>query len=493
MNRLGTYTGNGIVLTYQIGENAPTMSYTGKNEQASATLPSLTAKRMGNYQYWPAGPNNNDPDVCAALIKGNRLLPSLIEKQVAILYGTGPMLYTEKINDDGTVSRHYLKDPEIEAWLESWQKAGIPNSYKEYLRKNIRSYYYSEGIFSQWLLSKGTVIGLKGNLPVAGLKHISELRVRQATVQDIARRKDIEDSDFNLVLIGNWAESSQQEFKVFPRFDPMNPLSRNGAVSYSKNSNYETDIYATNVFFEGIKGWIRGCNATPEYINSFLENSLSARHHIIIPNAWYDAKKKALEELCSENAEKKAEGAKDSELIKIKVGDDEIEVGTEYSAVLLDKYVNMELKHLTNFLSGRGKNQGKTYATRSFMNESGDLEKWIIEEIPQKYKEYIEALISYDKRADMVLLSAKGIDPSISNITSDGTISKSGADAYYNYIIYLTQQAIPEDVVCADLNFAISLNFPEKYASGIRIGFHRPSVQRQEEISPNDRLKNQQQ
>ena len=62
------------------------------------------------------------------------------------------MLYTEKINDDGTVSRHYLKDPEIEAWLESWQKAGIPNSYKEYLRKNIRSYYYSEGIFSQWLL-----------------------------------------------------------------------------------------------------------------------------------------------------------------------------------------------------------------------------------------------------------------------------------------------------------------------------------------------------
>ena len=191
MNRLGTYTGNGIVLTYQIGENAPTMSYTGKNEQASATLPSLTAKRMGNYQYWPAGPNNNDPDVCAALIKGNRLLPSLIEKQVAILYGTGPMLYTEKINDDGTVSRHYLKDPEIEAWLESWQKAGIPNSYKEYLRKNIRSYYYSEGIFSQWLLSKGTVIGLKGNLPVAGLKHISELRVRLATVQDIARRKDI--------------------------------------------------------------------------------------------------------------------------------------------------------------------------------------------------------------------------------------------------------------------------------------------------------------
>ena len=145
----------------------------------------------------------------------------------------------------------------------------------------------------------------------------------------------------------------------------------------------------------------------------------------------------------------------------------------------------------TNFLAGRGKNQGKTYATRSFINENGDVEKWEIDEIPQKYKEYIEALITYDKRADMVLLSAKGIDPSISNITSDGTISKSGADAYYNYIIYLTQQSIPEEVVCADLNRAISINFPEKYRQGVRIGFHRPTVQRQEDVAPSNRMSNQ--
>ena len=45
----------------------------------------------------------------------------------------------------------------------------------------------------------------------------------------------------------------------------------------------------------------------------FLENSLSARHHIIIPNAWYNAKKNSLEELCQLNAKKKAEGAADSE------------------------------------------------------------------------------------------------------------------------------------------------------------------------------------
>ena len=151
----------------------------------------------------------------------------------------------------------------------------------------------------------------------------------------------------------------------------------------------------------------------------------------------------------------------------------------------------MELRKLTNFLSGRGKNQGKTYATRAFMNENGQAEQWEIKEIDQKYKEYIESLISYDKRADMVLLAAKGIDPSLSNITPDGTVSKSGADAYYNYMIYLQQQSIPEQVVCADINYALKLNFPEKYAEGIRIGFYRPNVQRQEDLSPSQRMSNQ--
>ena len=110
----------------------------------------------------------------------------------------------------------------------------------------------------------------------------------------------------------------------------------NGAISYSRNADYDNDIYATNVFFNGVRQWIIGCNATPYYINSFLENALSARHHIIIPNAWYNAKKEALEELCQMNAEKKAGGAKDGELITVKVGSETLEIGTEYSEMLLD-------------------------------------------------------------------------------------------------------------------------------------------------------------
>ena len=494
MNKFGYRRGDGYAFTYQIGET-PVSASAGTNHSSGSgsTSEALQPRRMDKYFIWPCGADNLDFNTCKALIKGNRLLPSLIEKQIAILFGTGPQLYISTISDDGKVTRRYLKNEKIQNWLDSWRENGLPDTYETYLNKCIRSYYYSEGIFSKLHLSRAHAVGLKGvAVPIVGLEHVSELRCRMATQKDISRKTDVEDRDFTHVMVGNWENSSRaSEFKIYPRLDYTKPLMKHCAISYSRNPNHGEDIYATNKFFKGIMHWIRGCNSNPEYINSFLENSLSARHHVIIPNAWISQKEEMLKNLCDMNAQLKAQGGKEDGFHKVKIGDQTLEVGDTYTDDLLSQYVQLEISNLANFLSGRGKNQGKIYASRSFYNDDGKEESWKIEEIPQKYKEYIEALISYDKRADMVLLGAKGIDSSISNISQDGVISKSGADTYYNYMVYLTQQSIPESVVCADLNYALRLNFPQEYAQGIRMGFYRPNVQKQEEISPSDRLSNQ--
>ena len=494
MNKFGYRRGDGYAFTYQIGET-PVSASAGANHSSGSgsTSEVLQPRRMDKYFIWPCGADNLDFNTCKALIKGNRLLPSLIEKQIAILFGTGPQLYISTISDDGKVTRRYLKNEKIQNWLDSWRENGLPDTYETYLNKCIRSYYYSEGIFSKLHLSRAHAVGLKGvAVPIVGLEHVSELRCRMATQKDISRKTDVEDRDFTHVMVGNWENSSRaSEFKIYPRLDYTKPLMKHCAISYSRNPNHGEDIYATNKFFKGIMHWIRGCNSNPEYINSFLENSLSARHHVIIPNAWISQKEEMLKNLCDMNAQLKAQGGKEDGFQKVKIGDQTLEVGDTYTDDLLSQYVQLEISKLANFLSGRGKNQGKIYASRSFYNDDGKEESWKIEEIPQKYKEYIEALISYDKRADMVLLGAKGIDSSISNISQDGVISKSGADTYYNYMVYLTQQSIPESVVCADLNYALRLNFPQEYAQGIRMGFYRPNVQKQEEISPSDRLSNQ--
>ena len=50
-----------------------------------------------------------------------------------------------------------------------------------------------------------------------------------------------------------------------------------------------------------------------------------------------------------------------------------------------------------------------------------------------------------------------------------------------------------EDEVCAEpLNLALRLNFPDLYAQGYRIGFYREVPQRQEDLSPSDRINHQQ-
>lgn len=493
MNRLGYMQGDGYAFTYQIGETPIASSSDGFHASGAETRAELiTAKRVGSYFVWPNGRDNLDPNICKTLISGNRLLPSLIEKQIAILYGTGPQLYIEDISPEGKIIRRYLKNEKIQSWLDSWRENGLPDTYGTYLNKCIRSYYYSEGIFSKMHLSRSHGAGLRTGLPVSGLEHVSELRCRMATTRDIQRNHDVEDRDFNMVAVGNWEHSSgQSSFKLYPRLDYSRPLAKHCAISYSKNPNHGEEVYASNKFFKGLKHWIVGCNATPEYINSFLENSLSARHHVIIPSAWIDRQAEMLKKMCLANKKIAAEGMGADKFQTVTVGDKTLEVGDKYTEDLLSRYIQMEINNLANFLSGRGKNQGKIYASRSYYNNDGTPECWKIEEIPQKYKEYIEALISYDKRGDMVLLSSKGIDSSISNISSDGAISKSGADTYYNYIVYLTQQSIPEHTVCADLNYAIRLNFPKEWAQGIRIGFYRPNIQRQEDISPDDRLANQ--
>jgi hypothetical protein len=273
---------------------------------------------------------------------------------------------------------------------------------------------------------------------------------------------------------------------VYPRFRYAEPYKHRAAISYSKNPSHGEEVYAFNVFFRGIREWIKGSNLTPKYINNFLENSLSARHHVIIPKAWVDSKRTMLEEMCAANFEREEKGEK--ELLVVKFSEDNImKVGTKFHEGLLNEYTNKELERLSAVLSGAGKNQGKLFSTFSFTGDDGKEVRWIIEEIPQKYKEYITGLTDYDKRADEVMLSAKGIDSSISNISKDGIISNSGSNALYNYMIYLSNLTIPEEVVCHDINFALKLNFPNEYRSGIRIGFYRSAIARQQEVSPQDR------
>ena len=143
-----------------------------------------------------------------------------------------------------------------------------------------------------------------------------------------------------------------------------------------------------------------------------------------------NAKRKQIKAICDENRKRVAK----SEAALLYNG---IEVGTEYSESSFIEYLQSELRKVSAYLSGAD-NQGKAYASISFRSSgSNAAEEWKFENIDLKYKEYVEALIDYDRRADEALLSAVGMDSSISSVSKEGVISKSGSDVFYNYLIYL--------------------------------------------------------
>jgi len=432
--------------------------------------------KLGEFFVAPFGKqHNNLPLEMRETIANNPDLPELLEKQIRFLFGNGPKLYREIIEGE-KVRRDWVSDAKIENWLDSWVKFNLKD-YRFYLLNQIREYYYSESLFQKYIFRKSRRIG--GELPVVGLEAISTNKARLATKNmKYLTGASLNRDDFDYILTGDWLAMYDEKFEAYHMLDDADPLKYPVAMSYTSNSSYAEEIYAYLHWFYGLKEWIKGANLNPKYINSFLKNSLAAKLHVIIPYSWVRSKRETLERICKENAERKAQN------LPIQETYNGVTIGTVFREVMVTQVVENKLKQITSLLSGEGENQGKLFSSQSFATDAG-VEQWEFKEIPLKSKEYIETIIAYDKRAVDVILTGIGLDASLSNVSKDGVISKSGADAYYNYMIYLNSLSIPEMICTYDINRAIRINFPN---TDLKLGFYRPVVQRQEEITPEKRM-----
>lgn len=474
LGNFGCYLEENRVFSFQLGTD-PVRPF-GSDSSISLRPTWLNVR---GYNVLARGVGNKQCEDIETGIKQNRLLPRLISKQCTMLYGHGPAMYIKTITPEGKVQRKWMQDSRVMNWLERWEFNGMEMSYIDFALAVIKNYYSFGDFFSKYRLSKGSAIGLA---PLAGMECMENKQCRLATTRTDVATGLVEYKDFRYIAVGNWNYGAAV-YKVYPRFDLRDISTYQYAAIGHHRAKSIGEYYGCNETFEGTKPYIRGANETPEYINSFLRNSLAAKIHIIIPNAWLNSKRIQITSLCNENKKRKSDK---KELFTY----ENIEIGTEYSEAVLIKYVNQEIRKLSNYLSGK-ENQGKAYASFSFKTGDKEEERWRIETIDLKYKEYISSLIEYDKRADEVILSAVGLDSSISSVSKDGIISKSGADVYYNYILYLLSLN-PDDEKCSEpFNIALRLNFPDLYAQGYRFGYYREIPSRQEEVSLKDRLSTQ--
>lgn len=487
MDTLGTYPHDSrAVFTYEIvgAVDAATIEDEKARIMALSSINQRRTLTFGEYTVAVHGSDNMLPSETVSMISANPYLPEILKKQVKYMYGRGLYLYVTKVvgeGDNRKVVRVPVTDeyPQFMQWLNSWQRKGLP-SYKEYCRGVLYDYYYHEGFYSQWHLNRGRGIGV--GLPVAGLQHRAVTKCRLAYKGQMHPTETIEDEMLNKVIYNRWDFLNRFDADVFDRFDPANPLKSATVINFSRDRASGEDIYPEPTSYVGLKHWIKGANLDAPYINNFLKNSFSARKHVKIPNAWIEQKQATLEKICKQNKER--EQANLPQITKY----EGVDVGTVFDFSLVQKVIDKKLEDLMGVMGGEGKNQGKTFFTRTMLTEHG-IEEWKIEDIPTNYGDFVKSIIEFDKRAMQVILAGKGLDPAISNVGNDG-IFNSGAQVYYAYLVYLDSLHFAEEICTDDLRYAAWLNFPELEQNNVQVGFLRTAPPRQEETTPSDRMEN---
>ena len=122
---VGVYLQDGNIISFQLGDITPEYFFDGPDQPQQAMPSAFFAPRdhqwlsIQGYQVLARGWNNSLCDEVISEIKNNRLLPRLYSKMIKMLYGHGPAIYIQTI-EDNKLRRSWQDLPEVKEGLDSW-------------------------------------------------------------------------------------------------------------------------------------------------------------------------------------------------------------------------------------------------------------------------------------------------------------------------------------------------------------------------------------
>ena len=438
-----------IAFTFEVKDDSVRDRYFNKTKD-SVEWDNETFNFIGGFRVFPYGLNNDLPEVIKKVVKNNYIAPGILTKKSQLLWGAGPKLYKETF-ENGKLVREWLDDKDILDWLESW-------GFEDYLLKSIVDYHHVEGVFSKYELNRGARIGKNF---INKIEHIAPDKARLASLITDKSRKATH------VVLTDWnfnSPDSLMEYKVYPVFDFTNPFQSKNSVLYSNMYSFCTDYYTIPDIY-GTMEWLKRSTATPLILKAFSKNAINMKYHIVSPAAFWDSKRDEIKANC-------------------------LKSGQEYKESMLVEYKEKLLNQISEVLSGE-ENVGKyLHTTKSLTIMGTNLAEhgWEVKEINQNIKDFVDAQIKISERADYAVAGGLNIHGALGNISGKGT-SDSGSEQLYalkNYL--LTGIDIPEMIVMKAINYAIKANFPAK--KGIKLGFYHVAPEKEQDISPKDRIKN---
>jgi len=404
---------------------------------------------LGKWKVYPYGNDNQLPTQIRDIIQTNYISPGLMKKKTQWLWGKGPKLYKEEFVN-GELVRQWQEDADIQAWLDSWD-------FESYAQAICVDFNYMEGVWSKFVQSKGGRVGIP---KIAKLEHVKPDRARLAAIMGSINPKPthgiVTDWDFQMI-------NAILDPKVYPLYDFKNPFKAKHSIYYSNMYSFCSDYYTVPDIYGSLE-WIRRSTSIPILLAAMAKNSANVKYHVISPQKFWDDKEKMLKDI----ADKK---------------------GVQYKASDLVAYKSKLLKEVVKVLSS-DTNAGKIWhTTKSFEVEGTNLLEhgWEIKELPNNIKNFIDAQISVSKHAAHAVSGGSGLGSILGNVSEEGS-RNSGSDRIYAIKEYLeTGIDIPEMLVLKAVNFAIKANWPK---SKLKLGFYHTVPKKEEEETPEDRIKN---
>lgn len=405
---------------------------------------------IGNWRIYPYGDDNNLPKMIKDIVHNNDKAPGILKKRTQLLWGKGPKLYRESIINNEIV-REWVDDAEVQEWLDSWDA-------ESYIQKEAVDYNHIEGCLTKLYRGRG---GRIGEPSIAKLEHVSIDKGRLASPFEV----DTLVPSHAVVTDWNFNKASDlTKFKVYPLFDFLDPFKHKNAILYSNMYSFCSDYYTVPDIYGSLE-WLKRGTAIPLILKALSKNSINLKYHVISPDYFWKQKRNDLMEECAKSKK-------------------------EYKESMLLEYKSQFLKQVGKVLSG-AENTGKFWHSVKYLEVDGTRiaeHGWEIKELPQNIKDFVEAQIKISEHASRATSSSLNVHASLTG-TGDSGRADSGSEQLYalkNYLI--TGNDIPEIIVLKAVNYAIKANWPKKK---LKLGFYHITPQKEQDVSPNDRLKEQ--
>ena len=405
----------------------------------------LLPVRIGEFEIVANGHENSYPEELRMILDENNLTPEILNKQAQLLYGQGPALY--KVNfENGRRVKYWVSDPEVQAWLESWD-------YEDYLVKACIEFRTMNGHFTKFYRNKGVRVGEKPM--ITKLEHVSSMFSRLEWPDP--------NNQIHNIIVGDYRQPWRYGLRTYPVLDPESPFANPVSMRYSNLYSFALDYEYSRSPIHGSLSWIKLSSAIPKLLSSFNDNSMAIKYHIEVPAAYWESMRDEMIINCTN-------------------------VGTTFTEKLFKAAQDKVMENFSIALAGNDK-VGKFVSTASMYDEKGNAYVgWKINVLDQKVKDFIDAQINIANEALFQVTSGIGLHPALSNLSKDGNLP-SGSEQLYAFKLYLaTGVDIPEGIVMKDINLAIKANFPGK---SLRLGFYHDVLMTESQTSPADRVKNQ--